>query len=83
MFTHSGSVGAFSRSSTDDGRALEHVEVLGIPAQVGNELDAGRAGADERDALVAELVQSAVGVSAGVVVVPARGVEHVAPLDSP
>src|ERR1700723_771018 len=40
-------------------------------------LDGGRAGADNRDALVAELVQISVGVAAGVSVVPAAGVERV------
>ena len=77
-FAHSGSVGVFARSSTDDGRALEHVELLGISAEVRNQLHAGRAGADERDTLVRQLVQAAARVAAGVVVIPARGVEDVA-----
>ena len=58
-------------------RALKHVQVLGIPAEVRHELYAGGARADERDALVGELVQSAGGVPAGVVIVPTRRVEAV------
>jgi hypothetical protein len=41
-------------------------------------LHGGSAGADDADALVAQLVQVAVAVAAGVVVVPAAGVERVA-----
>ena len=57
--------------------SLEHVEMLGISAEVRNQLHARGAGSDERDALVRQLVQPAVGVAAGVVVVPARRVEDV------
>ena len=60
-------------------RALEHVEVLGVPTEVRHQLDAGRAGADEGDPLVGQLVSPPSGVAAGVVVVPTRGVEHVSP----
>lgn len=45
---------------------------------MGNQLHAGRPGADQRHAFVRELVQATVGAPAGVVVVPAGGVEHMA-----
>src|SRR5882757_5711462 len=62
-----------------DGRrgALEHVEVLGIPTQMRYELHTGGPRADERNTLVTKLVQSAAGISAGVLIVPARRVEDV------
>ena len=62
-----------------DGRrgALKHVEVLGISAEVRNQLYAGGPGSDQRDPLVSQLVESAAGIPAGVVVIPARRVEHV------
>src|SRR3954468_173578 len=62
-----------------DGRrgALKHVEVLGISAEVRNQLYASGAGADECDPLVSQLVQSPAGIPAGVVVIPACRVEHV------
>src|SRR4029079_13138052 len=60
------------------GGALEHVELLGTATEVRHQLDAGRAGADQCDALVRQFVQSAVRVTTGVVVIPSRGVEHMA-----
>src|SRR5258705_6222234 len=62
-----------------DGRrgALEHVEVLGIPTQMRYELHTGGPRADERNTLVNKLVQSAAGISAGVLIVTARRVEDV------
>ena len=59
-------------------RALEHVELLGGRAEVGHALHGGGAGADDADALAGEPVEAPVGVAAGVVVVPAAGVERVA-----
>lgn len=59
-------------------RALEHIQMLGVPSQMGHDLDGGGAGADEGHALVGESVQSAARVAAGVVVVPAAGVERMA-----
>ena len=59
--------------------ALQHVELLGVLAEVRHRLDRGRAGAEDRDALVGELVEHrVVPLAAGVLVVPARGVELVA-----
>ncbi len=58
-------------------RPLEHEQVLGIATEVRYQLDARGTGSDECDALVRQLGQAAVGVSAGVVVVPTGGVEHV------
>ena len=52
--------------------------MLRIPAQMRHALHRSRAGADNRDALVGELVQISVGVAARVAVVPAAGVEGVA-----
>ena len=57
--------------------------MLGIPAEMRHQLDTGGTGSDEGDTLVRELVQPAVGISAGVVVVPARRVEYVSPFSSP
>ncbi len=51
--------------------------MLGISAEVRNQLHTGGTCSDEGDTLVAQLVQSAAGISAGVLVVPARRVEHV------
>src|SRR5215467_2748199 len=48
--------------------------------EVGNALDRGCAGSDNRDTLVTEFVQIPVGVSAGVPVVPATGVKGVPPV---
>src|SRR5271154_4435031 len=59
-------------------RALEHVQMLRVPAQVRHALHGSRAGADNGDALVGELVQISVGIAARVAVVPAAGVESVA-----
>src|SRR3984893_19604371 len=56
--------------------------MLGVSAEVGNELNPGGAGADECHALVRQLVQSAARISPGVLVVPARRVEA-APLEVP
>ena len=56
------------------------MEFLGVFAQIGNRLDGGAAGADDRDPLVRELRQAAVLVAAGVVVVPTAGVKGVAPV---
>src|ERR1700756_1296684 len=58
--------------------ALKNIEVLGIPAQVRNQLYACRAGADKRDTLVMQLVQTAVSIPPCVVVVPTGRVEHMA-----
>src|SRR3984893_16762527 len=51
--------------------------MLGVPAEVRNELNPGGAGADECYALVRQLVQSAARVSPGVLVVPTRRVAAV------
>jgi hypothetical protein len=51
--------------------------VLGGAGDVRDHLDAARARADDGDLLVGELVQPAVDAAAGVLVVPARGVEGV------
>src|SRR5271154_1262649 len=59
-------------------RALEHVQMLRVPAQVRHALHGSRAGADNGDALVGELVQISVGIAARVAVVPAAGVESMA-----
>ena len=58
-------------------RALEDVELLGVFADERHALDGGRTGADDGDAFVGELRQSAAVIAAGVVVVPAAGVERV------
>src|SRR5262249_26969527 len=60
------------------GRALEDVEVLGVLAHERHALDRRGAGANYRDPLVGEAREAAVGVAAGVGVVPAVGVERVA-----
>ncbi len=57
--------------------ALEHEELLGIPAEMWHQLDAGSPRADECHPLVGQLVQAAAGIPAGVVVIPARGMERV------
>ena len=59
-------------------RALEDVQLLGRGAEVRHALHRGRAGADDADALVGQAGEVPVGVAAGVVVVPAAGVERVA-----
>ena len=59
-------------------RALEDVQLLGAGAEVRHALHRGGARADDADALVGEPVEAAVGVAAGVVVVPAARVERVA-----
>ena len=60
-------------------RALEHVEVPRAGAEMRDALHGGGAGADDADALVGELVERRTRrVAAGVVVVPAAGVEAVA-----
>src|SRR5215471_2948148 len=51
--------------------------MLSVFREVGDALDRRRTGSDHRDTLVTELVQIPVGVSAGVPVVPATGVEGV------
>ena len=58
-------------------RALEHVEVFGRSAEMGDALHRGGTGADDAHHLVAQLVQVAGGIAAGVVVVPTAGVEGV------
>ena len=58
-------------------RALEDVEMLGRRAEMRHALHGRRAGADDADALVAQTRQVAVGIAAGVGVVPAAGVERV------
>ncbi len=55
--------------------ALEQVHVPRARGQVREDLDAARAGADQRDALVRQLVQAAAPVAAGDAVVPPAGVE--------
>ncbi len=59
-------------------RALEDVQVAGGAGQMGDALDTAGSGADDRDAFVAQPVKTAVHVSAGIVIVPARGVEGMA-----
>src|SRR4030095_9394701 len=56
---------------------LEHVQMPGVAAEGGKQLDAPRTRADQRAALVRELVQARVLRGAtGVRVIPARRVEH-------
>ena len=57
-------------------RPLEDVDVLGSAGEVGHDLDGGRAGTDDADALVGELVHRRRGAAAGVGVVPSCGVER-------
>ena len=60
-------------------RALEHEQLAGVAGEVRDALHRGRAGADDADALVGELRhRRALGVAAGVVVVPPARVEGVA-----
>ena len=59
-------------------RALEHVQLLGRLAEVGNDLHRRGAGADDADGLVAEPGQAPARIAAGVVVVPPAGVERMA-----
>src|SRR3546814_16629612 len=64
-----------------DGREspLHDVSVLGVLGQMRNELNRGRAGADDRHLLVAQLGEIGVApAAAGVVIVPAGGVEDLA-----
>ena len=76
---HSGSVGALSRRSTDDGVRWNTYSSLHAPCELRDALHGGRAGADDRNPLVTESIhRRAVGVAAGVVVVPAARVERVA-----
>ena len=60
------------------GRALEDVELARALGQVGHALHGGGAGADDADPLVADPVQAAQHGAAGVLIVPAAGVEGVA-----
>ena len=60
------------------GRALEYIQLLGGFAEIGHALHRGGAGADDADPLVAQAGEVAVGIAAGVVVVPAAGVEGMA-----
>ena len=64
----------------DRGRgALHDQQLLAGPRQVRHRLHAGRPGADDRHALVGQLLhQPALRVAAGIVIVPAAGVEGVA-----
>src|SRR5579863_4756105 len=57
-------------------RALEHVELLGVLAQMRDALDRGRARPDDSHAFVSELMQAAGGIAAGIVIIPAAGVER-------
>src|SRR5580704_14090169 len=59
-------------------RALEHVQMLRVLSEMRHALNRRRAGANNGDALVAELVEISVGIAARVAVVPAAGVEGVA-----
>src|SRR6266436_1372270 len=56
---------------------LEHVELHRVLAEMRDALDRGRAGPDDADALVPQLVQAAGGIAAGIVIVPAARVEGV------
>src|SRR5277367_2313929 len=60
------------------GSALEYISVLGVLADVRDALDCGRAGADDRDAFVPELVQITGGVAAGIFVIPPGRVKAMA-----
>ena len=62
----------------DARRALHHDQLLGVLTEVGHHLHAGGAGAHHGDALVAQVLQVPGRRSAGVVVVPAAGVEDLA-----
>ena len=59
-------------------RALEDVQLFRGSAEMRHALHGGRAGADHRDAFVAQLRQIAGGIAARVVVVPTARVERVA-----
>src|SRR5512143_450487 len=58
-------------------RALEDVELPGPLAEMRDALHRGRAGADDADGLVGEPGQPARRVAAGIVEIPAGGVEAV------
>ena len=59
------------------GRALQHIELPGVPGEIGYRLRGGGTGADDRHALVGQLVEHRVlRVATGIAVVPARGMEH-------
>ncbi len=60
------------------GRALEHIQLFGGRAQVGNALYRCRAGADDTDAFVGQFIEAAFAAAAGIVIVPSAGVEGVA-----
>ena len=75
---HSGSIGWLSRTSTDDGVRWNTYSSRARPGQVRHALHGRGAGADDRDPLVGQPVHRRAGrVAAGVVVVPAAGVERV------
>ena len=59
-------------------RALEDEQLLGVSGDRGHDLDSGRASADDGDALVNQARETATVIAAGVVIVPAAGVERVA-----
>src|SRR6185312_8495699 len=65
-------------SDIDGGwRALEHVELLAGAREMRHALHGSGAGADDADALVLQLLhQRALGVAAGVVIIPPAGVER-------
>src|SRR4051812_30180327 len=52
--------------------------MLGIAADVRNALNGGRAGANDRDALVGQFDQAAGRIAAGIVEIPPRGMKAVA-----
>ncbi len=56
---------------------MEHGQMIRVLRQMRDALDSRRAGPDNGDALVGELVQISVGIAAGVSVVPSTGVEGV------
>ena len=76
--THSGSVGLLPRTIHRGRRPLENVELLGMLAEMRHALDRRGAGADYGNALIGQLVQVAVGITPGIGIIPAAGVETVA-----
>ena len=58
-------------------RALEHMQALRRFREMGHALHRGGAGADDANALVLQVDEAAVGVAAGVGVIPPAGVERV------
>ncbi len=78
VLTQSGSVGRLFRSSTDDGRPLEDIQVLGMACDVRHALNTRGTRSDHCNALVCQLVQIAGIVAPRIVVVPPARMERMA-----